>query len=107
MLQSEAVFRQAVWPLLWVAGAILLLAVGVYWVRVWLRDGDGPAVSFRQMLAEYEEMNRRGELSDEEYRIIKSRFAPRSGRTAPTAPGRPEDEGKPEDLEKDCRPGNP
>ncbi|MSR60602.1 MAG: hypothetical protein EXS05_23670 [Planctomycetaceae bacterium] len=77
MRNSDAVLRQLLIPLVSVAGALGLLAVVVYWVRVWWRDSDGPAASGCELLSEYRELNRRGELSDEEYRIIKSRFAPK------------------------------
>ncbi|MBI3861653.1 MAG: hypothetical protein HY290_07135 [Planctomycetia bacterium] len=58
---------------------IAVLAVGIYLVRSWLRDNDGPAASAHELLAEYREMNLKGELSDEEFRIIKGRMAPRIG----------------------------
>ena len=49
----------------------------IYLIRSWLRENDGPAASDHELLGEYREMNRRGELSDEEFRIIKGRMASR------------------------------
>ena len=37
-----------------------------------------------ELLADYREMHRRGELSDEEFRIIKGRMAPRIKGTSET-----------------------
>jgi hypothetical protein len=75
---------QAFVPLLVVATLIVVLAVAIYLVRMWLRDNDGPAASPYDLLAEYRELHRKGELSDEEFRIIKGRLATRiSGAPVP------------------------
>jgi hypothetical protein len=68
---------KALIPIATTVTAIGLLAVAVYLLRSWLRDNDGPAASSHELLADYREMHRRGELSDEEFRSIKSRMAPR------------------------------
>jgi uncharacterized membrane protein len=73
---SEAL-NQALMPVVATVIAIGVLAVVIYLVRSWLRENDGPAASDHLLLSEYREMNRRGELSDEEFRIIKSQMAPR------------------------------
>jgi hypothetical protein len=73
------VLNQALVPLIAVATLILVLAVAVYLIRSWLRDNDGPEASAHELLAEYRELHRRGELSDEEFRIIKGRMAPGIG----------------------------
>jgi uncharacterized membrane protein len=75
---SEAL-TQALVPLIAVAILIAVLAVAVYLIRSWLRDNDGPAASAHELLAEYRELHLRGELSDEEFRIIKGRMASRIG----------------------------
>lgn len=75
---SEVLSRTLV-PLIAVAILIAVLAVAVYLIRSWLRDNDGPDASVHELLAEYRELNLRGELSDEEFRIIKGRMASRIG----------------------------
>ena len=68
---------QTLIPLIATVGALGVLAVVIYLIRSWLRENDGPAASDHELLGEYREMNRRGELSDEEFRIIKGRMASR------------------------------
>jgi len=77
MPNSSGALGQALLPLVTVVVALALLALAIYWIRSWLRDNDGPAASEHELLSEYREMNRRGELSDEEFRIIKGRMASR------------------------------
>src|SRR5262245_29358437 len=107
MHDPSALLRQTALPLIAVVFALGLLAIAVFRIRNWMRENDDPAESFGELLSEYREMNQRGELSDEEYRIIKSRMVPRIGGIAsrrepasppggPTAPG---------ELDKDCRTG--
>jgi hypothetical protein len=75
------VLSQTLVPLVATVAAIVVLAVAVYLIRSWLRENDGPAESAHELLAEYREMNRLGELSDEEFRSIKGKMASRIGRT--------------------------
>jgi hypothetical protein len=77
--QSSDVWHQALIPLIAVASLFIVLAVAIYLIRSWMHDNDGPAASAHELLAEYRELHRRGELSDEEFRIIKGRMAPRIG----------------------------
>ncbi|MFN0052745.1 MAG: hypothetical protein ACKV0T_11175 [Planctomycetales bacterium] len=84
MRNHDALFRQALLPLLSVAGAIGLLLVAIHWIRGWLRDNDDPAMCDHELLSEYRELKEQGELTDEEYRIISCRIAPRTG-PAPAA----------------------
>jgi hypothetical protein len=111
MHDPNVVLRQTLIPVLVVIAALFLLAVAIYWIRAWLHDNDDPAESIHELLSEYRELNRRGELSDEEYRIIKSRMAPRIGGTAPPLgdlpPSQPKDEAHPGEMDKDFRTGNP
>ena len=69
-------------PLVTTVTAIGVLFLAVYLLRSWLRENDGPAASTHELLAEYREMHRRGELSDEEFRIIKGQMAPRTRRSS-------------------------
>lgn len=89
MPNASDILGKTLLPLLSVVGAIGLLAFVIYLIRSWLRDNDGPAASDHQLLAGYREMNLQGELTDEEYRIIKSRLASRLGPTARPAEGPP------------------
>jgi hypothetical protein len=70
---------QVFWPLAGTGLAIVVLAIAVYALRSWFRDGEDPAASAHEMLAQYRELQRQGDLSDEEYRLIKSRLASRTG----------------------------
>jgi hypothetical protein len=79
--------RQLLLPMLTVVGAIGLLALLVYLIRNWWRESDDSAGGDHQLLSDYREMHLRGELSDEEYRIIKSRMASRLGKGTSPAPG--------------------
>ena len=84
MRTSQDVLTQAFIPLITTVAAIAVLAVVIYLIRSWLRENDGPAASELELLSEYREMHRRGELSDEEFRIIKGRMAPRIKGTSDT-----------------------
>lgn len=57
--------------------AILVLAMGIRWVRSWFRDRDDPADNEDQLLDQIQEMHREGDLSDEEFRSIKSQLTGR------------------------------
>jgi hypothetical protein len=94
MRESELILRQTLLPLAAVLGAVGVLALLIYWIRAWWRESDGPAASDHELLADYRELNRRGELSDKEYRIIKSRLAERLG--LPALPALPEEPTPPE-----------
>lgn len=72
---------QVIWPLVGTGLAIVVLAIAVYKIRSWFHDGEDPAASAHQMLVHYREMQRQGDLSDEEYRLIKSRLSSRTGGT--------------------------
>ena len=78
---SEAL-SQALIPVATTVTAIAVLAIAIYLIRAWLRENDGPAASEFELLSEYREMHRRGELSDEEFRIIKGQMAPRTRRSS-------------------------
>lgn len=81
--------------------ALFLVAIGVwtFWkLRSWWREDANDAETEHEILARYREMNLRGELSDEEYRSIKSQMALRLG-MASAAP-RPTREVRPKVAEQ-------
>lgn len=55
--------------------ALVCLAVTTYCLRAWYRDGDDPADVGNKMIREMEELKRRGDLSEEEFRSIKSQVS--------------------------------
>ena len=59
--------------------AVVVLTVLVVWIRSKFFDNAGSAESNTNMLLEYKEMARTGELTDEEYRLIRSRLTSRTG----------------------------
>ncbi len=79
MPNASEVFQQALIPVATTVTAIGVLSAAIYAIRSWLRENDGPAASEHELLSEYREMVRRGELSDQEFRIIMGRMAPRIG----------------------------
>jgi hypothetical protein len=85
MPNSSEFFQQAIWPLLQTAAAIFALALIVAWIRSKWRDHDDPAAGRQDLLSEYREMQQRGELSDEEFRKIKSRMASRVAGSSPAS----------------------
>jgi hypothetical protein len=84
MANASDALSKALIPILATVAAIGVLTVAIYLIRSWLRENDGPAASTHELLAEYREMHRQGELSDEEFRIIKGRMAPRIKGTSDT-----------------------
>ena len=77
MRNASEALSQALIPVATTVTAIAVLAIAIHLIRAWLRENDGPAASDHELLGEYLEMNRQGELSDEEFRIIKGRLAAR------------------------------
>jgi hypothetical protein len=74
-------FLHSSWP--WLLGLLValgLLAWAIQWLRSRLFENSDAATSGGHLLDEYREMVRRGELSEEEYRFIKSRVG---GRPSP------------------------
>jgi hypothetical protein len=72
---EESLVEHLAWMALWVGGLAILLAIAWYFVdkiRPKAAQSERPA---NEWLAKYREMNSRGELSDEEFRTIKTRLA--------------------------------
>ncbi len=86
MQRPDRLFFEMMGPLLLVAAGLVVLAVLVYAIRSWYRDDADNSGDDLGMLGDYREMLRRGELTEEEYRFIKSRAVSRFGSRAPTSP---------------------
>lgn len=62
------------------AVAICGLALLVHRLRAWYRDGADPADDADEIIDQMEDLKRRGDLSEEEFRSIKSQFSRRADR---------------------------
>lgn len=63
---------------------ILIVCVGVLvWlvvrVRSWFREDEDPTASAHEMLLQFRDLRRQGDLSEEEYRSIKNRLVEERG----------------------------
>jgi len=73
----------------WLPMAAMVLALGFFiWIilqiRARYRESDDPAESTHEMLTQYRELRERGEISEEEFRLIKSRLANNLERGGPS-----------------------
>lgn len=59
---------------LWLILAITTLTWVIFRIRSWIREADGPAGLSDELLMQFREMQRDGDLSEEEYRLIKGRL---------------------------------
>ncbi len=57
------------------AAIVALVAVGVYIVSKWRDTADDDAISTSELLSNFREMHSRGELTNEEFRTIKTRLS--------------------------------
>jgi len=64
--------NSSILPWIGLVVAILILAGVVHWIRTRYWDGDGPADGSDLILHQMKNLNRQGDLTDEEYRSIKS-----------------------------------
>lgn len=97
MQRPEKMFFEMMGPLLLVAAGIVVLAVLIYAIRSWYRDDADNSGDGLGMLCDYREMLRRGELTEEEYRFIKSRAVSRFDLRAPTSSeAKQQSEGEPD-----------
>lgn len=71
------VLEASLWHLAGLVVLLILLVVIVVSIKGWLRDDDDLANADQEMLREIAELQRRGALSEEEYRSIKGRIAER------------------------------
>ena len=59
------------------AGAIVVVVVlicVIFRVRSWFREDEGPAAWSHEMLLQFRDLHREGDLTDTEFRSIKSRL---------------------------------
>jgi hypothetical protein len=54
--------------------ALVIMAVLIHYLRAWYRDGDDPAAADDEIVQQMEDLRRRGDLTEEEFRSIKSQF---------------------------------
>jgi len=57
--------------------ALIAMAVVIHYLRAWYRDRDDRADTDDKLVGQIEELRRRGDLSDEEYRSIKGQVSAR------------------------------
>jgi len=57
------------------AAIVALVAVGVYIVSKWRDAADDDTISTSELLSNFREMHSRGELTNEEFRTIKTRLS--------------------------------
>lgn len=85
MRRPEQLFFEMMGPLLLVAAGLVVLTVLVYAIRSLYREDADNTADGLGMLTDYREMLRRGELTEEEYRFIKSRAVSRIDSRVPTS----------------------
>lgn len=74
--------NRSLWELFGLVLAILVLAWLIVQIRSWFTGDDDPAEGDHELLASIRELNREGDLTDDEYRSIKSRLVDRLGDSA-------------------------
>lgn len=63
---------QAAQLIIWLAVLAMLTVLAVYVVRSWRESSGDDQISVNDLLSNYREMHSRGEISDEEFRTIKT-----------------------------------
>jgi|GEM_PF-2568778 len=70
--------------------ALIATAFTVHCIRNWYRGGDDPADERDEIIRQFQESKSRGDLTDEEFRSIKSRISSQGDRlhktSAPRSP---------------------
>lgn len=68
-----------VWPVMATIAALIVLVGVVLWIRSWLRENEDSTESPHELLVQYREMLREGQLSEEEFRLIKGELSEQMG----------------------------
>jgi hypothetical protein len=63
--------------MLWVAVGVVLLALGVFIIRRFPKSGEHDKLATSDMMDAFRDLHARGQLSDDEYRSIKTKLASR------------------------------
>ena len=75
--------NRSLWELFGLIVAVILAILAMAWmivkIRAWFTDGDDPAEGDHQLLISIRDLKREGDLTDDEYRSIKSRLVNRLG----------------------------
>lgn len=79
---SDQLWQVAASPGQWIPILVVLgVLIGVIaWLRVRFRDDDDPAEESLELLNQFRELRQRGELTEDEFRSIKSRLSASSHR---------------------------
>ncbi len=72
--KSQHLLLKAVPWLIGVLFALVVLGWLILKLREWFNEDDGPAADPEMMLTQFREMQGEGDLSDEEYRLIKRKL---------------------------------
>jgi len=75
MPEFNKILESALFPAAVLVGSVVFLIWVALKIRSWFRESDGPAELPHEMLTQYREMRERGDLSEKEFRLIKSRLA--------------------------------
>jgi hypothetical protein len=81
----DKLFGELVVPWLYVSAGIICLLIAIFAIRSLFRDGEESAAAPGRLLLDCREMLARGEITEDEYRKIKSRMSLRRGDPAPSA----------------------
>jgi len=73
--KTQHLLLQALPWLIGLAFALVVLGWLILKLREWLNEDDGPAADAAMMLTQFREMQGEGDLSDEEFRLIKRKLA--------------------------------
>lgn len=69
--------NRSAWELFGLVVAILVMVWLIMRIRSWLAGDDDPAEGDHELLVSIRELKREGDLTDDEYRSIKSRLVKR------------------------------
>ena len=85
-------YQQAMSPWQWglvVVGIVLSIWL-IFWLRSYFREDSENADGTLEMLTQFRELHQEGGLSDDEFRLIRSRLASRTQKTLLAGKAKPE-----------------